>query len=71
MTDWTPLAPGSSEDPAERAARENHAGGMRCARERRHPAPKKQAHRHQPPFREPVADLARNGRAKPIHPQEN
>jgi len=23
MTDWTPLAPGSSEDPAERAAREN------------------------------------------------
>src|SRR5690242_5581927 len=22
MTDWTPLAPGSSEDPAERAARE-------------------------------------------------
>lgn len=23
MTDWTPLAPGSAEDPAERAAREN------------------------------------------------
>src|SRR4051812_50084572 len=23
MTDWTPLAPGSTEDPAERAARES------------------------------------------------
>jgi len=23
MTDWSPLAPGSAEDPAERAARES------------------------------------------------